>query len=251
MQELCAHARGVGERQAVGAVLVDYLQLVRPPEGQYDRRDIEVSQVARRLKALAVELNCPVVAAAQIGRQAAQQSERVPAGDFNSEAVRDAIRRRRPQLHHLREGGSEQEADVVLGLLNYRADYLEDQERTDPQERNRPGPLEVLVLENRFGELGLATLILEGPDGNRARHGCERRAGLVLQREFAVEGPDYEATASPSPKYPARPDTLATPGGRILRSETTSDLVVRPLQETQPLNSRCSTRPLVLLELMA
>jgi replicative DNA helicase len=165
VSELCAAALKVGERGPVGGVLVDYLQLVPPPAGQYDRRDIEVSQVARRLKALAVELSCPVVAAAQIGRQAAQQGERIPDGEFESRAVQEAIRKRRPQLHHLREGGSEQEADLVLGLLNYRADYLEDREDLASGERDRPGPLEILVLKNRYGQMGLARLTLEGRCG--------------------------------------------------------------------------------------
>ena len=90
---------------------------------------------------------------------------KVPAGEFNERGVQDAIRRRRPQLHHLREGGSEQEADLVLGLLNYRADYIEERTDTTREERGRPGPLEVLALKNRFGELGLATLVLEGRTG--------------------------------------------------------------------------------------
>lgn len=163
--ELAAHALRLGTQGPVKAVLVDYLQLVSPPPGSYDRRDIEVSQVARRLKALAVELECPVVAAAQIGRQAIPAGQAIPGGAFGERAVREAIRRRRPQLHHLREGGSEQEADLVLGLLCYRADYLEEREEVSAEERSAPGPLEVLVLKNRFGELGTARLVLEGRTG--------------------------------------------------------------------------------------
>ncbi|NSW58594.1 MAG: toprim domain-containing protein [Armatimonadetes bacterium] len=176
VSELFAAALQVGQRGPVGGVLVDYLQLVPPPAGQYDRRDIEVSQVARRLKALAVELACPVVAAAQIGRQAAQQGERIPDGEFDSRGVQEAIRKRRPQLHHLREGGSEQEADLVLGLLNYRADYLEDREDVAGGERDRPGPLEILVLKNRYGQMGLARLTLEG------------RCGLIRDMQVGDEG---------------------------------------------------------------
>ena len=165
--DLVGHAHRVAEQSnnRVGAVLVDYLQLVPPPPGQFDRRDIEVSTVARALKALAVDLNAPVVAAAQIGRQAAAQGEQIPAGSFGEEHVQTAIRKRRPQLHHLREGGSEQEADLVLGLLNYRADYLQESEDPDLAGREEPGPFEILTLKNRYGDLGLASLILDGRTG--------------------------------------------------------------------------------------
>ena len=164
--QLAALANRLADQGApVGGVLVDYLQLIPPPTGDYDRRDIEVSHVARQLKALAVALACPVVAAAQIGRQAAQQGERIPPGEFEDSQVQEAIRRRRPQLHHLREGGSEQEADLVLGLLNYRADYLEELDDVDASKRTQPGPLEILVLKNRYGPLGSATLMLEGHTG--------------------------------------------------------------------------------------
>ncbi len=163
--ELAAHAHGLAAQgEPPGGILVDYLQLIGPPDGHYDRRDIEVSQVARHLKALAVGLSCPVVSAAQIGRQAAQQAERIPPGDFDDRTVQEAIRRRRPQLHHLREGGSEQEADLVVGLLNYRADYLEDR-GNGPADRDLPGPFEMLVLKNRYGPLGTARMVLEGPTG--------------------------------------------------------------------------------------
>ena len=162
--QLAGYARRLkDEGRRIGAVLVDYLQLVPAPEGDHERRDIEVSAVCRRLKALSVELDCPVLAAAQLGRQSVADSK-IPAGDFMDSNVLDAIRRRRPQLHHVREGGSEQEADLVLGLLNYRADYLAEQEDHPDREEDH-GPFEVLGLKSRYGGTGIARLTWEGRTG--------------------------------------------------------------------------------------
>lgn len=158
VDDLAAHAATVAQARPVGAVLVDYLQRLPPPAGRYDRRDIEVSLIGRRLKALAVDLSVPVVAGAQLNRQTVTDGKSViPPGAYEDEKVQKAIRSRRPQLHHLREGGSEQEADLVLGLLNYRADYVED----DTGERREGAGsvpdvtrLEVGVLKNRYGPVG-------------------------------------------------------------------------------------------------
>ena len=159
-----ALTRTVAEARKVGGVLVDYLQRIPAPARSYDRRDIEVSAVARYLKSLAVDLHAPVVAGAQINREAVRGKD-VPAGDFKDSKVQNAIRSRRPQLHHLREGGSEQEADLILGLLNYRADYEADE---DGEKRAGAGvpettPFEVGTLKNRYGDVGRwASLAFEG-----------------------------------------------------------------------------------------
>lgn len=149
----------------IGGVLVDYVQLVPAPPGRYERRDVEVSAVARTLKRLSVNIACPVVAAAQMSREAIGQSD-IPRGrPFDALPVQEAIQKRRPQLHHLREGGSEQEADLVIGLLNYRADFVSDREDASRDDRNRPGPLDVSILKNRYGDLGVVTMVLDGRSG--------------------------------------------------------------------------------------
>jgi len=156
VEDIAAHACQVASNRRVGAVLVDYLQRVPPPAGRYDRRDIEVSTVGRRLKSLAVDLAIPVVAGAQINRDAVpdRYTEKV-AGKTYQEAVRE-IKKARPDLHHLREGGAEQEADLVLGLLNYAADYRTDADGGRVEERELPDVtrLEVGILKNRYGAPG-------------------------------------------------------------------------------------------------
>lgn len=148
---LDAHARSVAAARPVSAVLVDYLQRL-PVEGDYARRDIEVSAVARRLKALAVDLDAPVVVGAQINRKAVEGRDVPRDRAYADPEVQKKIRDRRPKLEHLREGGSEQEADLVLGLLNYRADFEED------ADNDRPVPdvtdFEIGVLKNRYGAPG-------------------------------------------------------------------------------------------------
>ena len=161
---LASYARNCHARaQGLGGVLIDYLQLIPAATQDLSRRDMEISAVARGLKALAIELDCPVITAAQIGRQALMGCERIPNAPFTSTVVQEAIQKRRPQLHHLREGGSEQEADLVLGLLNYRADYISD--RQEDEEHDTSGPLEINILKNRFGALGTCRMTLEGTTG--------------------------------------------------------------------------------------
>jgi len=101
---LAARVRAVARRQRVIAVLVDYLQMLAPPEkaggSKYGTREQEVTAIAKSLHDLAVELNTAVVAAAQISRNNFQYSQR-------------------PRLTDLREsGGIEQYAQLVLGLWN-------------------------------------------------------------------------------------------------------------------------------------
>jgi DNA primase len=154
--ELEAHARDLAEHRPLGGILVDYLQRIPPPPGSFDRRDIEVSAVARRLHDMAVSLGVPVVAAAQINRDAVKDGNKIPEGKaYDSAEVRQALRSHRPKLHHLREGGSEQEADVVLGLMNHRADFEEDvAHRSGSGSVPEVTLLEVGTLKNRYGTPG-------------------------------------------------------------------------------------------------
>jgi len=160
----------------IAGLIVDYLQLVQPPPGRYENREHEVTMVAKELKKLAVELGCPSMAAAQIGREAAEVTDWVPDGTLEDERVLRAIAKRRPQLHHLREGGGEREADLVIGLLNYRADYVAAAEQAGLDksivETGNAGPFDVAVIKNRYGQLGLATLVIE------SRTGYVRDAGV-------------------------------------------------------------------------
>ncbi|MFQ5928811.1 MAG: DnaB-like helicase C-terminal domain-containing protein, partial [Acidobacteriota bacterium] len=159
--DLETYARNLAESEKVEAILVDHLQGVPPPGEKRGRRDLQISAVAHRLKTLAADLSCPVVATAQIGRQALQRARKIPRNSpFGDANVQEVIRMRRPQLQHLREGGIEQEADLVLGLLNYVADYRAEVEEPGPMPATTP--FEVGTLKNRYGPLGYwASLVFE------------------------------------------------------------------------------------------
>lgn len=163
VNRISAHARELADKRGVGAVFVDYLQRI-PAEAKADRRDMEVSAIGRALKSLAVDLSVPVVAGAQINREAIppkyQETIRKALDKGVSEAV-DAMKSARPDLHNLREGGSEQEADLVLGLMNYAADL-----RTEADSDHATNLYEVGVLKNRYGQVGAwASLAFEGASG--------------------------------------------------------------------------------------
>ena len=152
------------EPAGLAGVSIDYLQLVPPPAGQYDRRDQQISAVTQTLKKLAVEIGVPVIVAAQLSRKPTEQAPKIPVEKrVVDKDVIAAIKRRRPQLHHIREGGSEQAADLVLGILNFAADYAH--EGGEHQAEEGMTPVEISVLKSRFGRLGYRTLYLHGPTG--------------------------------------------------------------------------------------
>lgn len=93
---LCAKVRRLYARYGIGIVFVDYLQLIHGSHAE--NRTQEITQISGRLKALAKELNIPIVALSQLTRDNARAGAAT-----------------RPQLHNLRDGGSiEQDADVVI-----------------------------------------------------------------------------------------------------------------------------------------
>lgn len=131
-----AIARRMARRGKLDAILVDYLQLVEPSDPRA-RRHEQVDAVARELKKLAMSLNVPILAAAQLNREVEGR------GDS------------RPRLSDLREsGGIEQHADLVV--LLHAAEVDAD---------NRDRPTEVIVRKNRHGPTGDTHLIFHRATG--------------------------------------------------------------------------------------
>jgi replicative DNA helicase len=160
IDQLIAHARDVAQRRRIGGILIDYLQRIPPPTGKLERRDLEVSVIGRRLKALAVDIAAPVVVTAQINREAVRDAVKIPMDlAYTNDKVQNALRSRRPELHQLREGGAEQEADQVVGLINFIADWRQDVEirglpMRAPGSVGEATRLEVGVLKSRYGQVG-------------------------------------------------------------------------------------------------
>ncbi len=130
--EIRAKARRLKAEKDLGLLIVDYLQLVKGPKSS-ESRQIEISHISQSLKALAKELNIPVVALSQLSRAVESRG-----GD------------RRPILSDLRESGAiEQDADVVMFI--YRPEVY------GPVERE--GVAEILVRKQRNGPTGEVELM--------------------------------------------------------------------------------------------
>ncbi len=116
----------------IGIIIIDYLQLMSG-NGKNESRQQEISEISRSLKALARELNVPVVALSQLSRAVEQRPDH------------------RPMLSDLRESGAiEQDADVVMFI--YRDDYY----HKDTEEKNIA---EIIVAKQRNGPIGTVKLV--------------------------------------------------------------------------------------------
>ncbi len=131
--ELRSKCRKAKLENNLGIILIDYLQLMSGGGKRSESRQQEISEISRSLKALARELEVPVVALSQLSRAVEQRPDH------------------RPQLSDLRESGAiEQDADVVMFL--YREDYYNhDTERKDIAE--------VIIAKQRNGPIGSVELV--------------------------------------------------------------------------------------------
>ena len=127
--EIRAKARRLKMDKNVGLIVIDYLQLMQG-RASAERRDLEISEISRALKALAKELELPVLALSQLNRMLEQRTDK------------------RPRLSDLRESGAlEQDADVVAFI--YR-DEVYNKEEDNP----RRGIAEILLSKQRNGPTG-------------------------------------------------------------------------------------------------
>jgi len=171
VEEVDRYLKSVASSTKIGGVFIDYLQLVAGPrELRYESRDHEISTAAKHMKRTAVEIAAPIMVAAQISREVAWAVDYIPGTSLEDERVLREIIKRRPQLHHVGEGGGDQEADLVLGILNFRAELVSaaEAEGMNPEQLVLSGdanPFEILVLKNRYGRLVTAPLIIELKSG--------------------------------------------------------------------------------------
>jgi len=131
--EMKAKARRLKAEHGLGLVIIDYLQLMRSGSRK-DSREQEISEISRSLKALAKELNVPVIALSQLNRQVEVRTNR------------------RPQMADLRESGAiEQDADVIAFI--YR-DEVYNKAEDNPEK----GIAEVIIAKQRNGPIGMVKL---------------------------------------------------------------------------------------------
>jgi replicative DNA helicase len=127
--ELRAKARRLNAEHGLGMIMIDYLQLMRG-RAKVESRQQEISEISRSLKALAKELNVPVIAVSQLSRRTEERQGM------------------RPQLSDLRESGAiEQDADVIVFI--YR-DEVYNRSEDNP---NR-GKAEIIIGKQRNGPTG-------------------------------------------------------------------------------------------------
>jgi replicative DNA helicase len=152
--QLRTRARRLKRQHGLSMVVVDYLQLLRANMVRAsDNRVQEISEITRGLKALAKELNVPVLALSQLSRAVEQREDK------------------RPQLADLRESGSiEQDADVVMFI--YRQEYYlargepemgtEDHEKWQMKMEEVHNLAEVIIGKQRHGPTGMVKLMFQG-----------------------------------------------------------------------------------------
>ncbi|MEM7242583.1 MAG: replicative DNA helicase [Pseudomonadota bacterium] len=149
ISQLAARARRLKRTHGLDCMIVDYLQLVRPATAK-DSRVNEVSEITQGLKAIAKELDIPVIALSQLSRQVESRDDK------------------RPQLSDLRESGSiEQDADVVMFV--FREEYYKEREKPGDHDAEKMmawqeemesvhGKAEVIIGKQRHGPIGTVDL---------------------------------------------------------------------------------------------
>jgi replicative DNA helicase len=139
--EIRAKARRLRAEVDLGLVVVDYLQLMRGSSSRSENRQQEISEISRSLKALAKELNVPVIALSQLSRLSEQRGQ-------------DS----RPILSDLRESGAiEQDADVVLFLHRDKSPYKTKEEWT-PEVAMESEVADLIIAKQRNGPIGTKKL---------------------------------------------------------------------------------------------
>ena len=136
IMDLRSKARRLKAEHGLDLIVIDYLQLMQGRPGKNgDNRQQEISEISRSLKALARELNVPVIALSQLSRSV------------------EARQVKRPMLSDLRESGSlEQDADIVMFL--YREDYYDK----DTEHKNQT---EVIIAKHRNGPVDTVNLYFQ------------------------------------------------------------------------------------------
>jgi replicative DNA helicase len=152
---LRTRARRLKRQHGLDLIIIDYLQLMRAASNKgAENRVQEISEITRGLKAIAKELNVPVLALSQLSRAVELRDDK------------------RPQLADLRESGSiEQDADVVMFV--YREQYYHERKKPDEEDQAKMSDwqnkaervhnkAELIIAKQRHGPIGTVHLYFDG-----------------------------------------------------------------------------------------
>ena len=132
VNEIRSKCRRLKQEHGLGMILIDYLQLIQGSGSSKENRQQEVSEISRALKALARELEVPLIALSQLSRGVESRQDK------------------RPMMSDIRESGSiEQDADIVAFL--YRDDYYD-------KETENKNIIEIIIAKQRNGPVGTVQL---------------------------------------------------------------------------------------------
>ncbi len=144
MPEIFSKCRKLQSEREIGVIIIDYIQLISGGSKKAENRQQEVSDISRNLKALARELNVPVIALSQLSRSVEQRENK------------------RPMMSDLRESGSlEQDADLIAFL--YRDSYYNKYKKSDEEmsetpevkeDENAIEKTELIIAKHRNGPTG-------------------------------------------------------------------------------------------------
>ncbi|MFQ6861383.1 MAG: replicative DNA helicase [Beduini sp.] len=137
INDIIAKCRRLKQEHGLCLIVIDYLQLITG-SGRSDSRQQEVSDISRQLKALARELEVPVIALSQLSRSIEKREDK------------------RPLMSDLRESGAiEQDADIIAFL------HREDYQKTEDGQVENAGPVKIIISKHRNGALGEVDLLFE------------------------------------------------------------------------------------------
>jgi replicative DNA helicase len=137
IMEFRSKCRRLKAEHDIGIIFIDYLQLMRGSGGNNGSREQEISEISRNLKAVAKELDIPVVALAQLNRGVESRADK------------------RPMMSDLRESGAiEQDADIITFI------YRDEVYNPDTEEK---GVAEIIIGKHRNGSIGSVKLRFFGP----------------------------------------------------------------------------------------
>jgi len=188
--QLRSRARRMRDRNQIQMVVIDYLQLITAPGASRDSRQVEVAAISRGVKALARELEIPVVVLSQLNRASEQREGN------------------RPRMSDLRESGSiEQDADVIM--LLHREDYYHRHDpdwANDPENQEKIGVAEVIVAKQRNGPTGSVRLVWDADVTRFRNHSGHRPPG-----GYNDPGPGFGGPPTNGRDYPRNPGAPGPP----------------------------------------